>query len=1355
MRLSRRIIASTTLPLLALAGLTGLAEPAHAASGGLVVNEVYGGGGNSGSTYKNDFVELFNPSGSDVSVDGWHVDYYSATGTSAQATQLSGTVPAYSYYLVEEAGGSGGTTDLPTPDATGTTAMATGAGRVELVDGSTVIDRVGYGATATTYEGSGPTPAPSNPQSVSRAECGVDTDDNAADFSAGTPSPQNSSEKDSSCDTSSGGAGSVSIGAIGDQTATVGDDITEIDPQASGGTAPYSWTSEGLPDGLALDGDTGAITGRPTTSGVFTATLHVTDGTQATASTKVTFTVVAKAGSGGPTGPHVLISEVYTDGGYTGASFLNDFVELYNPTDSPVDLGTYSIGYGADLRGTGTYPLPLTGTTLSGTIPAHGHFLIQGHGDAKAVGAALPTPDLTWPSAPDFYYAAGLVVLSDQASPPVPPTGDIANTAHVVDALGYGADANTFEGSAQGTDLDATTSAYRMVDGTDTDDNHADFSVGTPTPSNAAGQTGGGSTGSCTQTDPTPSIAEVQGTSTDTSPYVGCSVTVQGIVTAAYPTGGLSGFTLQTAGTGGSTDATPGASDAVFVYGSSSAAQVTVGQSVSVTGTVQEHLGETEISSPSVTTVTPALAAVTPARLSWSDLDTDAKREAHESELIAPQGHYTVTDNYDLNYYGTIVLAADSTKPLNDPTDVARPGSADAQSTAAFDADHTITLDDGSSWNYSTASYSGDPLPWITQTRSVTIGAAATFGSDGVILDYRNGAWTYQPNHQVTDTGADVATFTDLRDGANAAPQPVGGDVHLATFNMENFFPLTGQDYVDAGLGTCTYYKDRAGNPVGVNNCQASNGDPGPRGAATPAAFQNQLAKEVTAINGLSASVVSLEEVENGAKFGLDRDTAVQTIVDALNAKDGAGTWDYVHSPAASDLPPIAQQDVIRTAFVYRPAAITPVGASHVLADDSADGQPFSIAREPLAQAFKGVGEPDADAFLVVANHWKSKGADSSGLFSDCGHDASGAPEVGQSGAAATVTDAEDTDPASDQGGFDCTRVHEAADVSNWVSGLQTSTGIQPVFLLGDFNSYTHEDPLEYLYGRGYTDIQTHENGSGAKATYSYGGEEGSLDHALANPAALSMVTGADVWQIDGQEPVAYDYSRVNYNVTQLFSADNPFGTSDHDPEIVGLRLPTATTPPATPTVSGTSARLVYGGTTTVRVTVSATGASPSGTVTLKSGSVALGSGTLSASGTATVRISTRKLAPRAAAYPVRIAYAGDDSVTSGTGSARLTVAKGSVKVTGEASPKHVVVKRTRAGIAIRVTNAAGVSATGRVTVSGGGVKPVKATLKGGRATVRLKAFPTTGAKRLTISYGGSTYLLGAKGHVTIHVAKR
>src|SRR4051794_11296907 len=97
-----------------LLGLTALA-----AHGQVVISQIYGGGGNSGATLTNDFIELYNRGADPVSLAGWSVQYASATGTSWQVTNLAGTIEAGHYYLVAEAQGAAGTQDLPAPDATG------------------------------------------------------------------------------------------------------------------------------------------------------------------------------------------------------------------------------------------------------------------------------------------------------------------------------------------------------------------------------------------------------------------------------------------------------------------------------------------------------------------------------------------------------------------------------------------------------------------------------------------------------------------------------------------------------------------------------------------------------------------------------------------------------------------------------------------------------------------------------------------------------------------------------------------------------------------------------------------------------------------------------------------------------------------------------------------------------------------------------------------------------------------------------------------------------------------------------------------------------------------------------------
>ncbi len=197
------LVASVLAPCLAL--VAGVA-PAAAVSPDVVVSQVYGGGGNSGATLQNDFIELHNRSAAPVSLTGFSVQYASATGSSWQVTPLAGTIAPGGYYLVQEAAGLGGTTPLPTPDATGTIAMSATAGKVALVTTTTLLtcgtgctadatvrDLVGYGATASSFEGAAPAPGLSNTTAALRADDGaVDTDDNAADFTAGPPNPRNS-----------------------------------------------------------------------------------------------------------------------------------------------------------------------------------------------------------------------------------------------------------------------------------------------------------------------------------------------------------------------------------------------------------------------------------------------------------------------------------------------------------------------------------------------------------------------------------------------------------------------------------------------------------------------------------------------------------------------------------------------------------------------------------------------------------------------------------------------------------------------------------------------------------------------------------------------------------------------------------------------------------------------------------------------------------------------------------------------------------------------------------------------------------------------------------------------------------
>nr|RZI35555.1 Mannosylglucosyl-3-phosphoglycerate phosphatase [Cryobacterium sp. SO1] len=602
----------------------------------------------------------------------------------------------------------------------------------------------------------------------------------------------------------------------------------------------------------------------------------------------------------------------------------------------------------------------------------------------------------------------------------------------------------------------------------------------------------------------TVAINQIQGT-TGVSPLAGSTVTTTGVVTAAFPTGGFKGFYLQTPGTGGAVDlATHSASDGIFVYTNALAAAVVAGDHVSVTGLVGDFYNLTQLTVGALTdiTVLDGTGVETPVAATVGLPATDADRESLEGMLIAPTGDFTVTNNYTTNQYGEIGLASGTT-PLVGATVTARPGTAEYTAAVAANAARAVTLDDGATTNYLSSANKAKPVPYLSTTAPVRIGAAVAF-TRPVILDYRNNAWKFQPTTELVPANADTVQPAAFSNTRTDAPRAVGGDVRLASFNVLNYFTTTGDE-----LTGCTFYTDRAGAPTTVNSgCDA-------RGAADQANLDRQQAKIVAAINALDAHVISLEEIENSAAFGKDRDTALGDLVGALNADLGTEAWAFVASP---DVVP-ADEDVIRTAFIFKKAIVETVGASTILTDAA-----FDNARQPLAQSFQLVGD-SGSAFQVIVNHFKSKG----------------------SGTGA------DADAGDGQGASNASRVKQATALVAFADALRTDTGIDRVFLTGDFNAYDMEDPIKVITDAGYLS----QEAKSGEYTYAFGGTVGSLDHVFASPEANATVTDVDVWNINSVESVALEYSRYNNNVTDFYVAD-AYRSSDHDPVVVGLNVATA-----------------------------------------------------------------------------------------------------------------------------------------------------------------------------------------------------
>jgi uncharacterized protein (TIGR03437 family) len=179
-------------------------SPSPGASPRIVISQIYGGGGNSGAPFRNDFIEIFNAGNTPINLSGWSVQYASATASTWSVTPLTSiTLNPGQYYLIQESSGGSNGASLLAPDATGAIAMAAGSGKVVLVKNAialtgacpndpNIIDLAGYGNTANCFRGTAPAPTPSNTTSILRAAAGcTDTGNNVADFALGSPNPRN------------------------------------------------------------------------------------------------------------------------------------------------------------------------------------------------------------------------------------------------------------------------------------------------------------------------------------------------------------------------------------------------------------------------------------------------------------------------------------------------------------------------------------------------------------------------------------------------------------------------------------------------------------------------------------------------------------------------------------------------------------------------------------------------------------------------------------------------------------------------------------------------------------------------------------------------------------------------------------------------------------------------------------------------------------------------------------------------------------------------------------------------------------------------------------------------------------
>ncbi|TMR09631.1 ExeM/NucH family extracellular endonuclease, partial [Nonomuraea zeae] len=371
------------------------------------------------------------------------------------------------------------------------------------------------------------------------------------------------------------------------------------------------------------------------------------------------------------------------------------------------------------------------------------------------------------------------------------------------------------------------------------------------------------------------------------------------------------------------------------------------------------------------------------------------------------------------------------------------------------DARRTILLDDGSN------AQNPPTLPHHTEgSNTVRIGDEVRRLTG--VLTYGFDLYRVQPAAPVVFTAENPRP---------AVPERVGGEVRVASLNTLNWFTTLGS-----------------------------------RGATTAAERDRQLAKLVANITTLNPAVAGLMEVER------NDDVALGALIDALNAKAGAGTYKAITHPNPGT-------DLIQTALIYQPGMVTPIGAPRSSSDPI-------FNRPPLVQTF-GRADGTGKTFTVLVNHFKSKGCT----------DADG-PATGP-----------DADQGDGQSCYNAKRVKQAEAVLALIDSLRLKNAL----VLGDINAYGEEDPIHAFEDAGLTSLSKKYIKKDDRYSYVFDGLSGELDHVLADKGARKLVTGATIWHVNADEGRFMDYN-TEFNPPYLYAPD-PFRSSDHDPLLVGLKL--------------------------------------------------------------------------------------------------------------------------------------------------------------------------------------------------------
>jgi predicted extracellular nuclease len=869
----------------------------------------------------------------------------------------------------------------------------------------------------------------------------------------------------------------------------------------------------------------------------------------------------------------IVISQLY---GGNGNTFNRDYVELFNASSAPVNISGWSVQY-ASATGTGSFSNGVT--VLSGTLQP-GQFQLVGLA-TSTTGSALPGVDASGTT--NMSGTSGKVVLVNTDTGLACNGGstpcNATQTGQIVDLVGYGT-AN-FSETSPAPAITSTSALFRAGGGcTDTDNNSADFTVGTPAPRNSSSPLAAcGFAGVINQpivtSCPALSVTFGQAGSVNLSASDSDSVVTNAAITSPVIAGiNLGTFTAALRDGQTATVALNVANSVVtgiypvsinFTNDDLQSAICTVNVNVQAPLSVTP-IYDIQGSSLGVSSVSPLngqpvvtegiVTAKLPGISGFYLQDQVGDGNPFTSDGIFVFGSAALAS---VNVGDKIRLNANVTE-FNTVTQLVSPSNIQVLSTGNQVIPVDIRLPENTEGDLE--AYEGMLVRIIspmTASQNFFQGryGQVTLSAEGRLTKPTN---IYRPNttEAIALTDENARRRIILDDGSNAQnPNPIpfiGAENTLRAGDVVQ--TITG--VIDHGLITNRNpgprdYKINVTEPIVFSRENNRSAMPASVGGNIKVASFNVLNYFTTFENGTNSvgqtgqgcsqggSVASsnCRGADNAVEFTRQRDKIINAIV-AMNA-DVIGLMEIQNngSTAVQDLvnglnakvgtssyalvaDPITGMgdDAIKVAMIYKPAKVSLSG--NALSDTNSIND-----RPTLAQTFAA---NNGEKFSVLVNHFKSKGScPSTSANSD-----------------------PDQDQGDGQGCWNDLRIQQAQQLLQFIQTVQANANDSDVLVIGDLNAYGKEDPIDALVQSGYDDLIDSFYGEQGY-TFVFDGEAGYLDHALANTTMASQVVGTHVWLINADEPSVIDYN-TEFKPQDLYDA-SPFRSSDHDPVIVGLNL--------------------------------------------------------------------------------------------------------------------------------------------------------------------------------------------------------